>query len=126
MGVTLKAVGIGMLVMLVGTIPRNALFAANLRYVSAVPWAVPLTAAYLWFFWRYLRGDGPPDSTQDTRRASLRANQVSGRVWAWALLAGGPASSLSFRPFAILARAAREAPRSRPESSARPGTSLTD
>ncbi len=89
MGVILKAVGIGMLVMLVGTIPRNALFAANLRYVSAVPWALPLTAAYLWFFWRYLRGDGPPDSTRDTRRASLRANQVSGSVWAWALLAGG-------------------------------------
>jgi membrane protease YdiL (CAAX protease family) len=78
-----------MLVMLAGTIPRNLLFAANLRYSNAVPWAVPLTAVYLWFFWQYLQGEGPPESTAEERRASLRANRVSGRVWAWALLAGG-------------------------------------
>src|SRR2546430_7075663 len=29
----------------------------------SVPWAVPLTAAYLCAFWWYLRGGGPPDST---------------------------------------------------------------
>ncbi len=84
-----QAVLIGMLIMIAGTIPRNLIFAANLRYFASVPWAVPLTAVYLWFFWRYLNGAGPPESTAEERRASLRANRVSGRVWAWALFAGG-------------------------------------
>ena len=89
MEVIVRAVFIGMLVVIAGTIPRNLIFAANLRYYPGVPWAVPLTAAYLWFFWRYLQGAGPPESTAEERRASLRANRVSGPVWAWALLAGG-------------------------------------
>ncbi|MDP9097602.1 MAG: CPBP family intramembrane metalloprotease [Verrucomicrobiota bacterium] len=87
--VIMRAVLIGMLVILAGTIPRNIIFAANLRLLPGLPWAVPVTAVYLWFFWRYLRGDGPPESTSEMRRASLRANRVSGVVWAWALLAGG-------------------------------------
>src|SRR6266540_6029387 len=88
MGAILQAVGVGMVVMLAGTIPRNILFAANLRYLAGVPWAVPVMAVYLWYFWRYLSGDGPPDSTRDIRRSSLRANRVSGRLWVWALFAG--------------------------------------
>ncbi len=89
LGKTLQAVLIGMLVMIAGTIPRNLLFAANLRYFASVPWAVPLTAIYLWFFWRYLQGAGPPESTAEDRRTSLRARSISGLLWAWALLAGG-------------------------------------
>jgi membrane protease YdiL (CAAX protease family) len=85
----IQAVLIGMLVMIAGTIPRNLIFAANLRYYANVPWAVPLTAAYLWFFWRYLKGAGPPESTSQERRWSLRANRVSALVWTWALIAGG-------------------------------------
>ena len=78
-----------MLIVFVGTIPRNIAYAANLRWFAGVPWAVPLTAVYLWLFWRYLRGEGPPESTSDERRTGLRANGISGRLWAWALLAGG-------------------------------------
>jgi len=89
MRVVVRAVIIGMLIMISGTIPRNLLFAANLRYYPSMPWAVPLTALYLWVFWRYLNGAGLPESTMEERRASLRANRVPGRVWAWALLAGG-------------------------------------
>lgn len=89
MEVIVRAVLIGMLVAMAGTIPRNILFAANLRYGAAVPWAVPLTAAYIWFFWRYLQGAGPPEETSEERRRSLRANRISGAVWAWALIAGG-------------------------------------
>jgi membrane protease YdiL (CAAX protease family) len=87
--VIVGAVFIGMLIMIAGTIPRNLIFAANLRYYPGVPWAVPLTAFYLWFFWRYLNGAGPPEAAADERRTGLRANRVAGRVWAWALLAGG-------------------------------------
>src|ERR1700753_2785607 len=78
-----------MLVMLAGTLPRNVLFAATLRYFASVPWAVPLTAIYLWFFWRYLQGFGPAEWTAEERRTSLRANRVPGRTWAWARVAGG-------------------------------------
>jgi membrane protease YdiL (CAAX protease family) len=85
----IRAVIIGMLVAMAGTIPRNLLFAANLRYFAIVPWAVPLTAAYIWLFWHYLNGAGDPASTAEERRTSLRANRVSGRAWRWALLSGG-------------------------------------
>ena len=89
MSTILQAIGIGMFVMLVGTVPRNIAFAANLRYYAGVPWAVPVIAVYLWFFWRYLKGDGPPESTRPLRRNSLCANRVSVRLWTWALIAGG-------------------------------------
>ena len=89
MGSAIQAVLIGMLIVLAGTIPRNLLFAANLRFYPALPWAVPLTALYLWFFWRYLKGSGPPDITSAQRRSSLRANGLSAKLWAWSLLAGG-------------------------------------
>jgi len=89
LGAVVQAVLIGMLVMLVGTIPRNILFAANLRYVTSFPWAVPVIAVYLWFFWRYLGGAGPPASTAGERRTLLRANPVTLPIWLWSLLAGG-------------------------------------
>jgi len=80
---------VGMLVMLVGTVPRNIAFAANLRLFPSIPWAVPLVALYLWGFWRYLGGVGPPEGSAAFRRRGLRANRVTGRAWAWALTAGG-------------------------------------
>jgi membrane protease YdiL (CAAX protease family) len=88
LSIVVEAVLIGMLVMLAGTIPRNIFFLANLRYFTSLPWAVPVIAVYLWFFWRYLNGDGPPAATAADRRRSLRANPLSSRIWAWALLAG--------------------------------------
>jgi len=83
-----SAVLMGMAITLVATMPRNILFALNLRYVAGLPWAVPFVAIYLWFVWRYLRGDGPPNSTRELRRQLLRANPVSGIVWMWAMCAG--------------------------------------
>ena len=48
MGTIVQAVLTGTAILLAGTIPRNILFAANFRYLTNVPWAVPLTAAYIW------------------------------------------------------------------------------
>jgi membrane protease YdiL (CAAX protease family) len=76
-----RAVLIGIFVVLAGTIPRNIFFALNLRFLANFPWAVPVTAIYLWFFWKYLRGN-------DDRRRLLRANPLPLRVWLWALTAG--------------------------------------
>lgn len=89
MSVVIRSVLIGLAVLLAGTLPRNALYAANFRHYTGVPWAVPLAAIYLWFFWRYVQGAGPPESTSDQRRARLRANRLPGKVWAWSLIAGG-------------------------------------
>ena len=74
--------------------PSDWVFAALAGMVVLIvdpnlPWAVPLTALYIWFFWRYLQGAGPPDSTSEKRRAGLRAESLSAQVWAWALVAGG-------------------------------------
>lgn len=71
-----------------GTIPRNLLFAANLRYYTDVPWAVPVLALYLYVFWRYLNGAWAPAETSAYRRASLRARALPARVWLWALVTG--------------------------------------
>jgi membrane protease YdiL (CAAX protease family) len=86
--VVLRAVGLGVLVLLAGTLPRNALFVANLKQWPGVPWSAPLIAAYIALFWRYVGGWGPPVDTAASRRESLRAHPVSGQGWAWALAAG--------------------------------------
>ena len=87
--IVLQSVLTGTAIVLVGTIPRNLLVVANLRFLTGVPWAVPFVAAYLWLFWWYLKGGGPPASTARMRCEALRANLLSGKVWLWALIAGG-------------------------------------
>lgn len=72
---------LGTFVALAGTIPRNILFALNLRYFANLPWAVPVSGIYLWFFWKYLKAS-------DDRRRLLRANPLPLRVWLWALTLG--------------------------------------
>ncbi len=72
---------IGVAIVLAGTIPRNIFFSLNLRYFANVPWAVPVTGIYLWFFWKQLQHG-------DDRRQLLRANPLPLRVWLWALTAG--------------------------------------
>lgn len=86
--VILGAVVAGTLVVIAGTIPRNLLFLANQRYLTGLPWAVPVVAAYLWLLWRWLNGAGPPRSSAAWRRDSLRARPVAMRAWVWALIAG--------------------------------------
>ena len=76
-----RAVTIGTFVALAGTIPRNILFFLNLRYFRGVPWAVPVTGIYLWFFWKQLK------STRE-RRQLLRSNPLPALVWLWSLVAG--------------------------------------
>jgi len=44
---------------------------------------------YVRHLWQYLNGAGPPESTAEERRTSLRARRLSIDVWARALLAGG-------------------------------------
>lgn len=86
----------GLVVGMVVTLPWAFLAQANLTHWSAVPWAAPLTAAYVWLWWQYASGHGWPRSTRETRRHRLRANAIAEDVWGAALLAGalGLAASL--------------------------------
>ena len=76
------------LILVVGQDAWGALLLSNLRISPAIPWAVPVMAVVLWLMWQYLGGKGWPKSTAEFRRRCFRANRVSGRAWAWGMLAG--------------------------------------
>ena len=84
-----RAVVLGFLVLVIGGGPPGAFLVAALRLTPAIPWFLPLTAIWLWYFWRYLDGWGFPASTSVARRIALRATPLGPRVWTWALIAGG-------------------------------------
>ncbi len=86
--VLVRAVVAGLAVATAGTIPWAALVAANIEHQPSFPWAVPIMAVYLWLFWRYVRGEGWPESTAAARRAGSRANALPADLWGPALLAG--------------------------------------
>jgi uncharacterized protein len=92
----MAAVIAGLVVGMVVTLPWAFLVQANLDHWSAAPWAAPLTAAYVWLWWRYVSGGGWPRSSRETRRLRLRANAIPEDVWGMALVAGvlGIAASL--------------------------------
>ncbi len=87
--VVVRALVIGVAAAGAGTIPWAALMSANTQHQSAIPWAAPIMALYLWVYWRYLvRGSGWPQSTADARRMNARANALPHETWGPALLAG--------------------------------------
>ena len=91
LGRVVRALAFGLLALaltLVGGGIWSALLVANLATSPAVPWSVPAMALVLFAAWRYLAGSGPPRSTSETRRRSLRAERVAAPVLAWALVAG--------------------------------------
>lgn len=86
--VLVQAVLSGLAVATAGTIPWTTLVSANIKHQPGLPWAVPIMAVYLWLFWRYVRGEGWPQSTATARRARSRANGLPAGLWGPALLAG--------------------------------------
>lgn len=94
--VIVRAVLLGCLVLTAGGMLTGPFLFANIKFWPAVPWSVPFLAAYMWFFWQYLRGRWWPRSTADARRQGLRANPLSSRVWLWAMTAGYLAMVSSF------------------------------
>jgi len=102
--VILQAVIAGALVNLFGTLPWSVLYGANLALSPSIPWAVAVMTVYLWFFWRYLQGNGWPPSTAETRRRNLRARALSGRVWSLSLLAGSLAIASLFTLYLVYER----------------------
>ncbi len=87
----IKLVSFGILALFISLLPSSiwsALLVANLRTTPAIPWAVIIMAVILWRTWKYLGGEGWPRNTSEARHSYLRANPVSGQVFAWAVLAG--------------------------------------
>jgi len=87
--VVVRALVVALVVAVAGNGPWLVLFLLNLRVMPSLPWSVPVMAAYLWFYWRYLNGWGWPRSTAAARRRDLRAKPLSPRVWRWSLAALG-------------------------------------
>jgi membrane protease YdiL (CAAX protease family) len=86
--VIVRAIVSGVAIGAAGVYPWTLLAKANGRFLPVVPWAVIPTAAFLWLFWRYLRGDGWPRATSEARRTNLRANAPSPDAFGMAIFAG--------------------------------------
>ena len=111
-----RATVLGFVILMVGGLVSGTLMVANLKLAPTVPVFFPATVLWLWLFWRYVRGDGWPQSTSALRRDLLRAGELSPRAWRWALVAGGLAFAavmgiafMTYR-FATLPDAAYRAP----------------
>jgi membrane protease YdiL (CAAX protease family) len=89
MTTVVSAVAAGVGVLLAGNLPWAAALAPlNLRVLPAVPWAIAPMALYLWLYWRYIDGRSGAAGSAGFRRTSLRANRLTARVWAMAILTG--------------------------------------
>ena len=86
----LSAVATGVVVLVAGNVIAG-LGAWNLGQGTAVPWAILPTALYLWVYWQFINGAWGADIggvSGATRRANLRANRLSPRLWLLSLAAG--------------------------------------
>ena len=86
--IIVRAVLTGSVAAAAGTLPWAALVSANTKHWSSVPWAVPLTVAYLWLYWRYVRGAWWPSWTAEARRTNCRANRIPEDVRGMTIFAG--------------------------------------
>lgn len=100
---------LGILVLLLGVQPMAILISVNLQVVSFIPWSVIPGILYLWLFWSYLKGMGPPRSTRESRRQLLRANPLPANDRPLVMLASLSLGVL-IACFALIAFAAREVP----------------
>jgi membrane protease YdiL (CAAX protease family) len=98
---------LGILVLLLGVQPLFILISANLEVMSSVPWSVIPGALYVWLFWSYLNGRGPPRSSSDARRELLRANDLSPDSRTLVVLASLSLGVL-IASFTVIAYSARE------------------
>lgn len=83
-----RSVVVGFLAAAAGTIPWALLFAANVKFLPNIPWSIIPGAAWLWLWWKYVSGHGPPHSTSEARKKLLRANPLRDDVWSGTIGSG--------------------------------------
>ncbi len=83
-----RAAILGIFIAMFGQGIWSAILVINLKTTPSIPWAVAVMLVLLWLMWQYLGGRWWPRSNSEARRRSLRANLVSRRVFAWAMLSG--------------------------------------
>jgi membrane protease YdiL (CAAX protease family) len=66
----------------------TVLITINTATSPAIPWAAAVMALLLWVMWQYLGGRWWPRRTSQARRRYMRARQLPGQVFAWAVVAG--------------------------------------
>jgi membrane protease YdiL (CAAX protease family) len=88
------------------TVVWGVLIQSNLRFSPRLPWATVVMAAFLVFYWKFLKGWGWPQ-TAATRRADLRAESLSSSLWRWSLVAGGLGLAASIALFLLSHRLIR-------------------
>lgn len=106
------------------TVVWGVLIQSNLRFSPKLPWAAPIMAAFLVYYWKFLKGWGWPQSTAAVRRTSLRAESLSAAVWRLSLLAGALGLAASTVLFIISHRLVRWPHPSRPDFSHIPSVVL--
>jgi len=84
-----RATLVAMAILVVGQLPPGLFLLLALHTTPHLPWFLPATLAWLWLFWRWLGGRGPPVRTAAARRTNLRAAALDPRTWLLALAAGG-------------------------------------
>lgn len=86
--VVIRALLLGLAVMLACQLPWSVLITANLRFRPSLRWAVPIMACYLALCWCYLNGWGWPRQYAQTRGDRFRARGLPAAVWLKAMAAG--------------------------------------
>lgn len=71
---------LGFTVMSVGVFAWQILARFNVLASPSIPWSTPVTAVFLWAYFRYFSGTWWPGSTQSFRRTCLRANPIESRM----------------------------------------------
>jgi uncharacterized protein len=78
---------VGLAIATVGLMPWNIFAQLNVRWWPHLPWCVPVGLLWLFLFWRYLNGTGPPASTMQSRRELLGARPLYGPAARWCAFA---------------------------------------
>jgi membrane protease YdiL (CAAX protease family) len=86
--VVIRALVVAELILMVLGLPELLLL-INLNHAPRIPWSLVPAGLWLWWCWQFLSGKGWPQAGATTRQLDLRARPLPGRVWGWALLAGG-------------------------------------
>jgi membrane protease YdiL (CAAX protease family) len=87
--IVLRAIIVGYLVAAIGGLPPAIFLIGNLKLLPSIPWLLPATILWLWFFWQYCNGRWWPQSTSNARHRDLRAPALGAKQWLWSIIAGG-------------------------------------